>query len=93
MNMTTYVFMSSFELSSTFDFINIEWLIKRLRIVGLPSPSDLIKQITEWLKESFFYVNIDGVNSILYDILLGAIQGSVLGPILYDLFATTMFDL
>ena len=40
-----------------------------------------------------FYVTINGTNSTLYDVLLGTVQGSVLGPVLYALFIAPSFDL
>ena len=86
-----YVLVASLDLSSAFDLVNIDLLIKRLKIVGLPD--DLLALIEVWLRDRFFYVSIDGVNSILYDLLLGTIQGSILGPILYAIFVAPMFDL
>jgi hypothetical protein len=40
---------------------------------------------------TLFDVSIDGVNSTLF-YLLGKIQGSILGPNLYVIFAAPMFD-
>jgi hypothetical protein len=41
----------------------------------------------------YFHVSIDGVNSILYDLVLGTIQWSILGQILYAIFVAPMFNL
>jgi hypothetical protein len=67
--------------------VNIDQLIKRLQTVGLSL--DAIELITVWLKYKSFYVNIDGENSNMYDLLLGMVQGLVLGSILF----ATLFDI
>jgi hypothetical protein len=46
--------------------------LKRLRILGLPS--DIINLVSAGLKERWFKVRIDGVNSILFDLLLGTVK-------------------
>ena len=38
-------------------------------------------------------MSIDGETSVLYDLLLGTVQGSVLGPILYAIFVSPIFDI
>jgi hypothetical protein len=38
-------------------------------------------------------VSIDNNNSALFDLLLGTVQGSVLGPILYAIFVSPIFDI
>ena len=40
-----------------------------------------------------FYVEINGLNSKFYDISTGTIQGSILGPILYTIYVSPLFDL
>ena len=85
------VLLASLDLSAAFDVVNIELLIKRMQIVGLPQ--DVIDLVEIWLKNRMFYVSIDGVNSCLYDLLLGTVQGSILGPVLYAIFVSPVFDL
>ena len=82
--------LASLVLSSAFDLVNIDLLLKRLKIIGLSH--NLIELISAWLKNRSFFVSIDGQNSILYDLLLGTVQGSILGPILYAIFVSPMFD-
>jgi hypothetical protein len=53
---------------------------------------DITDLIYVWLKKRSFYVSIDGKNSILYGLLLGTVQVSVLGPILYAIFVVPIFD-
>ena len=71
--------------------VNIELLIKRLKIIGLPS--DLIKLIRTWLSHRKFYVNIEGSCSAIHYSNTGTVQGSVLGPVQYSLFVSPIFNL
>ena len=86
-----YVLMSSIDLSAAFDVVSINLLIERLRIIGLPG--DIIALIKLWLENRSFYVEANGLNSLFYDINSGTIQGSILGPILYAIFVSPLFDL
>ena len=82
--------LSSLDLSAAFDLVDIKLLIKRLHIIGLPG--DIINLIKEWLSNRHYYVDIEGENSCLFDLLLGTVQGSILGPILYAIYVSPMFD-
>ncbi len=86
-----YVMVASLDLSAAFDVVNINLLLKRLRIIGLPN--DLVELISVWLKDRSYYVSLDGTNSVLFDIHLGTVQGSVLGPVLYAIFVSPLFDI
>lgn len=83
--------MASLDLSAAFDMVNLELLIKRLRIVGIPA--DVVDLIKIWLEDRCFYVSIDGKNSILIELVCGTVQGSILGPILYAIYVSPLFDL
>ena len=83
--------MASLDLSSVFDLVNVKLLLKRLKILGMPM--DLIGLIEVWLTDRKFYVEIGGICSRIYDSNDGTIQGSVLGPILYAIFVSPLFDL
>jgi hypothetical protein len=39
------------------------------------------------------YVDINGKTSTLIDLFLGMVQGSILGPILYAIFVSPLWDL
>jgi hypothetical protein len=91
LNENKFVLMSSLDLSTAFDVVNIELLIKRLVIAGFPM--DVVDLIRMWLKKSFYYVSIEGKNSTLYNLLLGTVQGSILGPILYAIYVAPLFDI
>ena len=86
-----YVVMASIDLSAAFDVVNIDLLMKRLRIIGLPE--DVLSLIEIWLKNRQFYVEINNQSSILHNINFGTIQGSILGPILYAIYVAPLFDL
>ena len=86
-----YVVMASLDLSMAFDLVNIELLLKRLGVMGFPS--DLIALIGEWLTGRKFYVQVEEECSAWFDIDIGTIQGSVLGPVLYALFVSPLFDI
>ena len=86
-----FAVMASLDLSSAFDLVNVSLLLKRLKIIGLPE--DIIKLIKAWLENRSFYVSINGENSLMFDVLHGTVQGSVLGPVLYAIFVSPMFDL
>ena len=85
------VLLTSLDLSAAFDLVDINLLIKRLKIVGLPQ--DVIDLISIWLQNRSFYICIDDHVSIMYDLLLGTVQGSILGPILYAIFVSPLFDI
>jgi hypothetical protein len=69
-----YILVASLDLSSAFDVVNVELLLKRMRIIGLPD--DVIELVNVWLCERLYYVSIGGENSCMFDLLLGAVQHS-----------------
>ena len=86
-----FALMASIDLSAAFDLVNIKLLMKRLAIIGLPT--DILQLIELWLSERSFFVNIDGKNSMVIDLKCGTIQGSILGPILYAIYVSPLFDI
>ena len=83
--------MASVDLSAAFDMVNIDLLMERLKVIGLPD--DVLGLIRVWLKDRFFYVQTGDLISVLHDINSGTIQGSILGPILYAIYVSPLFDL
>jgi hypothetical protein len=79
-----YILLSSFDLSSAFDVVNVELLLKRMWIIGLPDY--IIKLVNVWVYDRLYYVSKGGENSCMFDLLLGTVLGSVLGLVLYALF-------
>jgi hypothetical protein len=74
----------SLDLSAAFDIESTDLLIKRLKIIGLLD--DVIGPIKVWLENRSYYVSKDGINLILYNLLLGTVQGLILGPVFYLIF-------
>ena len=91
LNSNNYALMASIDLSAAFDLVDTKLLIKRLKIIGLPT--DVVRLIELWLTDRSFYVSINGENSLLVDLGGGTIQGSILGPILYAIFVSPLYDL
>ena len=83
--------MASLDLSAAFDVVNVPLLLKRLKVMGLPE--DLIALIEAWLRGRSFYVSIGNLNSSLCNLTSGTVQGSILGPILYAIYVSPVFDL
>ena len=86
-----YALMASLDLSAAFDVVNVELLLKRLNIIGLPS--DVIDLVSVWLTNRYFYVSLDGSNSCVHECSVGTVQGSILGPILYSIFVSPLLAL
>ena len=83
--------MGSLDLSAAFDLVNLDLLMKRLKIMGIPN--DVLSLLKVWLRERFFYVEANGRNSEIQENDIGTIQGSILGPILYALFIRPLYDI
>jgi hypothetical protein len=83
--------MASLDISSAFDLVNIELLLKRMRIIGLPN--DVVNLISVWLKQKSYSVSINGKILELFDLLLGTVQGSILVPVLYSSIISPIFDI
>ena len=83
--------MASLDLSAAFDVVNVELLLKRMRIIGLPP--DIIELVSNWLSNRCFYVSLVGSNSLIYECNVGTVQGSILGPVLYAIFMSPLLDL
>ena len=91
MDENNYVVMSSLDLSAAFDLVNLDLLLTRLKKMGLPS--DIILLLEIWLRKRFFYVEANGLNSMVLNSDIGTVQGSILGPILYALFIRHLYNL
>jgi hypothetical protein len=89
-DMGHYVAVGSLDLSAAFDVVNINLLIKRLTTLGLPS--DWVELLETWLRNRAAFVEVGEDRSMLYDINIGTVQGSILGPVLFSLFVAPIFD-
>ena len=57
-------------------------------------PKDIIfLLVREWLTTIYFYLSLEGENVYVHRSGVGTVQESILGPILYALFYTPLFDL
>ena len=62
-----------------------------MRISGLPD--DVVRLVEIWLTDRKYYVSVNGKHSFIRLSELGTVQGSILGPFLYALFVSPLFDL
>ena len=70
-----YVGMASLDLSSAFDVVDIDLLLKRLRVIGLPS--DMVALIGTWLRKGKFYVEANGQTSTFLENKYGRVADAV----------------
>ena len=81
--------MASVDQSAKFNVVNIDLLLKCLKVVGLLE--DIIGLIEIWLRNRL--VQVANHNSNFIAINFGTIQGSILGSILYAIFVDPLYDL
>ena len=85
-----YAAVVSLDLSAAFDVVDHTLLLKRLQILNLPDK--IISLLKAWLSNRKMYVDVNGKCSVFTDIIAGTLQGSCLGPILFALFISPMFE-
>jgi hypothetical protein len=89
LDMGKIVLMYSADLSAAFDMLRPDVLIKICRKKGFPEVINRV--IFDYLTNRSGYVEIDGQSSILKHIPIGCVQGSVIGPRLFNIY-TSEFD-
>ena len=77
------------DLSKAFNTLNHNLLLAKLNAYGFSF--NAIKFIQSYLSERFQRVNINSNFSEWYKILLGVQQGSILGPLLFNIFINDIF--
>jgi exonuclease III len=84
----SFVALGSLDLSAAFDVVNLELLLARMHAIGYPVK--LITLLKAWLRDRLFYVEVEGHSSFFVKIDVGTIQGSILGPILFNIFISPL---
>jgi hypothetical protein len=86
-----YVAMGSLDLTAAFDVVDINLLMKRINTAGLPS--DWTELLEAWLRDRAAFIEVSAHRSMLNDVNIGTVQGSILGQLLFSLFVSPVFGL
>jgi len=87
----SHVLLYSTDLSAAFDMLNPN--LFKLRMTNLGIPKALTNILHDYISERQAYVEIDGATSEVFDITLGCVQGSVIGPMIFSIFMRPMNEL
>jgi len=85
-----YAIMYSTDLTAAFDMLDSTLFRQRIFNMGLPT--QLCNILHDFLIDRQAYVQIDSATSDLFDINLGCVQGSVLGPVIFNIFMRPLAD-
>jgi hypothetical protein len=85
------VLLVSCDLTAAFDLLDKDILKNRMKEKGIPI--HLSKVIMDWITDRIGFVEVNGKRSMFYEIRLGCVQGSVLGPFIFALFMSPLGEL
>ena len=83
-----YVGMVLIDLRKAFDTVNHSILCSKLKSIGLNSSS--VSWFESYLNHRFQLVDVNGTKSEFKEITCGVPQGSILGPLLFNLYVNDM---
>ena len=86
-----YAALASLDLTAAFDVVDRKLLRKRLQVMGIPEK--LIQLLDDWLFNRSSYCEVKKVNSEIFYVNCGTIQGSILDPLLFALFISPLADI
>ena len=84
------VALTSLDLSCAFDVVNHSLLVNKLREKRLPY--SLVNIVENWLQDRSAYVEVYNEQSDSFRVPYGTVQGSVLGPILFAIYISDIFE-
>ena len=78
------------DLSKAFDCLSHELLIAKLHAYGFDSPA--LKRIQSYLSNRKQMTKVNATRSTWEEILFGVPQGSIIGPLLFNIFLCSVLD-
>lgn len=86
-----YAAMYSLDLSSAFDMIDSKLFYERMRHRGIPDHlSDILM---DFITEQDMFIQYEEENSMIRKLEYGCVQGSILGPIIFNLYISPIGEI